>query len=307
MDSQNIHSIILQLKSIAESIDKVAKGVNNSWTVWIPPIVIAVGTLAMALATFMALKEDRNKLKEEKKGANKIIIEKIKMYLTTALKIEGQMNVITNGGEEINEVYSKLSAANKSLKEIGKPLAGFSTEEINFNNICKEISQINGNIKLNVKLISGHFEREDEYAIFISKPQVFSANVIRKIVTLFGYIPQFMNNFENYIEQYELNKAKIELFWMKLFCIETIMTLITEENLQKEIYYYNVYEDKNYTYSDLFNCCSKFIINMKEDEFIVQNNEAISNLAGRIQNIIEEFKIDISKPIEDIEICKMFK
>ncbi len=35
MDSQNIHGIILQLKSITESIDKIAKGVNNSWRVWI--------------------------------------------------------------------------------------------------------------------------------------------------------------------------------------------------------------------------------------------------------------------------------
>ena len=45
MDSQNIHSIILQLKSITESIDKIAKGVNNSWTVWISLAGILVALL----------------------------------------------------------------------------------------------------------------------------------------------------------------------------------------------------------------------------------------------------------------------
>jgi hypothetical protein len=38
MDSQNIHSIISQLKSITESIYKIARGVNNHWSVWIAPI-----------------------------------------------------------------------------------------------------------------------------------------------------------------------------------------------------------------------------------------------------------------------------
>lgn len=44
---------------------------------------------------------------------------------------------------------------------------------------------------------------------------------------------------------------------------------------------------------------------MNKDEFIQQNNEDNSKLIGRIQNIIKEFNIDISKPIEDLEICKM--
>lgn len=82
------------------------------------------------------------------------------------------------------------------------------------------------------------------------------------------------------------------------------MALIIDGNLQEEIYY-NVDQHGSYTYSDLINCCSKFIINMNKDEFIQQNDEANSKLIGRIQNIIKEFNIDISKPIEDLEICKM--
>ena len=36
MDSQNIHGITSQLKSITVGIDKIAEGVNNPWTVWVP-------------------------------------------------------------------------------------------------------------------------------------------------------------------------------------------------------------------------------------------------------------------------------
>ncbi len=314
MDSQNIHSIILQLKSITESIDKIVKGVGNPWTVWISSImafgtfILAGATIYIALATFRALKEDRNKLKEEKKGANKIFIERIKMYLTATLKIEELTNTIINSdkNKKIDFIDNiKLSAANRSLNATGKLPAGISAEDIN--NIYIKYFQIYDNIKL----ISGYFERKDEYAIFINKPQAFSANVIRKIVTLFDYIPQFINNFKNHIEQNKLNEAKIELFWMKLFCIETIMALITEKNLklQEETYYYNVYKNKDYNYSVLINCCSKFINDMNEDKFINQNKNdaAISKLNGRIQNIIKEFKISKSIEIEDIEICKMFQ
>ncbi len=52
MDSQNIHSIILQLKSITESIDKIAKGVNNSWTVRISLAGILVALLLGVIGIF---------------------------------------------------------------------------------------------------------------------------------------------------------------------------------------------------------------------------------------------------------------
>ncbi len=52
MDSQNIHSIILQLKSITESIDKIAKWVNNSWMVWISLIGISLALLLGVIGIF---------------------------------------------------------------------------------------------------------------------------------------------------------------------------------------------------------------------------------------------------------------
>ncbi len=36
MDSHNIQYISSQLKAIAESIGKIAKGFNNPWTIWVP-------------------------------------------------------------------------------------------------------------------------------------------------------------------------------------------------------------------------------------------------------------------------------
>ncbi len=306
MNSQNIHVIMLQLKSITEGIDKIARGVNNPLAVWVSLImaggtfILAIATVYMALATFMALKEDRNKLKEEKKGAYKVFIERIKKYLTTTDKIEKLIKKIIDKENEIPDFkdWAKLLASNVSIKETGELPAGITKEDIN------NITEKESSIDYNIKLLQGYFERKEEYAIFISKSQVFSANVIRKVITLFDYIHQFINNFQENIKQNELIKAKEELFWMKLFCIETIMALIIDGNLQEEIYY-NVDQHGSYTYSDLINCCSKFIINMNKDEFIQQNDEANSKLIGRIQNIIKEFNIDISKPIEDLEICKM--
>ena len=52
MDSQNIHGIILQLKSITESIDKIAEGVNNSWRVWISLAGILVALLLGVIGIF---------------------------------------------------------------------------------------------------------------------------------------------------------------------------------------------------------------------------------------------------------------
>ena len=49
MDSQNIHGIMLQLKSITEGIDKIAKGVNSSWTGWISLLGVIVA-LALGVA-----------------------------------------------------------------------------------------------------------------------------------------------------------------------------------------------------------------------------------------------------------------
>ena len=305
MDSQNIHGIMLQLKSITEGIDKIARGVNNPLAVWVSLImaggtfILAIATVYMALATFTALKEDRNKLKEEKKGTYKVFIERIKKYLTATDKIEELINKIIDKKNEKPDFkdWAKLLASNVSIKETGELPAGITKEDI------KNITEKESSIDYNIKLLQGYFERKEEYAIFISKPQAFSANVIRKVITLFDYIHQFINNFQENIKQNELIKAKEELFWMKLFCIETIMVLIIDGNLQKEIYYID--RHNSYTYSDLINCCSKFIINMNKDEFIQQNDEANSKLIGRIQNIIKEFNIDISKPIEDLEICKM--
>ncbi len=42
MDSQNIHGIILQLKSITEGIDKIARGVNNPLAVLVPFVGVIV-------------------------------------------------------------------------------------------------------------------------------------------------------------------------------------------------------------------------------------------------------------------------
>ncbi|MCL4546384.1 MAG: hypothetical protein M1576_01415 [Deltaproteobacteria bacterium] len=50
MDSQNIHGIILQLKLITEGVDKIAKGVNNSWTVWVPLIIPSIVALLLGVA-----------------------------------------------------------------------------------------------------------------------------------------------------------------------------------------------------------------------------------------------------------------
>ena len=36
MDSQNIHAIFSQLKSINENVGKIAGGFNNPWTIWVP-------------------------------------------------------------------------------------------------------------------------------------------------------------------------------------------------------------------------------------------------------------------------------
>ena len=58
MDSQNIHSIILQLKSITESIDKIAKGVNNHWMIWIAPIFSLITALFLG---FIAIFQDKIK------------------------------------------------------------------------------------------------------------------------------------------------------------------------------------------------------------------------------------------------------
>ena len=58
MNSQNIHNIILQLKSITESIAKMAKGVNNSWTVWIAPIFSLMTALFLG---YIAIFQDKIK------------------------------------------------------------------------------------------------------------------------------------------------------------------------------------------------------------------------------------------------------
>ena len=52
MDSQNIHGIILQLKSITESIDKIAGDFNNPWTIWISLAGILVALLLGVIGIF---------------------------------------------------------------------------------------------------------------------------------------------------------------------------------------------------------------------------------------------------------------
>ncbi len=49
---------MLQLKSITESIDKIARGVNNHWTVWIAPISSFVTALFLG---FIAIFQDKIK------------------------------------------------------------------------------------------------------------------------------------------------------------------------------------------------------------------------------------------------------
>jgi hypothetical protein len=138
MDSQNIHGIMLQLKSITEGIDKIARGVNNPLAVWVSLImaggtfILAIATVYMALATFTALKEDRNKLKEEKKGTYKVFIERIKKYLTATDKIEELINKIIDKKNEKPDFkdWAKLLASNVSIKETGELPAGITKEKI---------------------------------------------------------------------------------------------------------------------------------------------------------------------------------
>ena len=54
------------------------------------------------------------------------------------------------------------------------------------------------------------------------------------------------------------------------------MALINEGGFKKEVYY------KSYTYSDLFNCCAKIIIDMRHNNYFQQNNIDISSLKERI-------------------------
>ncbi len=79
------------------------------------------------------------------------------------------------------------------------------------------------------------------------------------------------------------------------------MALINEGGFKKEVYY------KSYTYSDLFNCCAKIIIDMRHNNYFQQNNIDISSLKERIQVIIKEFNINVDNPVEVLEICKIFE
>ena len=305
MDTQNIHLILLQLKTITESIGKIAKGINNPVPIWaqvgvfIVTFILAIATAFMASATFLTLKRDEKRLKEDRKGSYKVFIERIKMYLTATNKIEELTKKIIDKENEKPDFkdWAKIMAANKSLKDTGSLPAGISQEDIkNIND-----KDIHIQISDNIKLLIGYLERKEEYYIFLNKPQIFSSNIIRKTITLFDFIPQFLNDFQKNIGENKLNEAKIELFWMKLFCIETIMALISEGDFKKEVYY------ENYTYSDLFDCDAKIIIDMHSDKYFKQNDEAILSLKERILIVIKEFNIDAAKEVEVPEKCKIFE
>ncbi|MHB1657665.1 MAG: hypothetical protein ACYCSZ_15020 [Burkholderiales bacterium] len=195
---------------------------------------------------------------------------------------------------------AKLDASDRSIKETGRLPGGISEEDIK--NIMEKLSTFN----FDISLIKGYFERKEEYAIFINKPQLFNnGNVVRKIITLFDHIAQFLNDFQNNtdINQKRLEKAKIVIFWLQLCCVETIMAMIKDINLEDEIYYN--YEQQGCKYFNLFNCCSKIIIDINNSPSFVEVTNGFPKLSTKIDSIMKEFNINISQEFKDLEICEV--
>lgn len=120
MDSQNIHSIISQLKSITESIYKIARGVNNHWSVWIAPISSFITALLLgSIAIFQdKIKYYFYKPKFDVKIVNYHIsrgrIKDSDSYYNFLFKIE---NVGKSSMEDVEVLVQEIWESNKKNKK----------------------------------------------------------------------------------------------------------------------------------------------------------------------------------------------